>query len=331
MGLKMKSATAPSRSRRQFLRETAALTGSVALLGPQVFAHGATPPTCPVIDTHIHLYDPTRPGGVRWPNKSDTVLYAPHLPKDFQQLTARHNVVGAVVLEANAEPDDNEWVLNLAKANPLIVGYIGRLFPGTPDFAAHFEKYAADPIFRGLRLSQKMLTSFGTKPFETDLQRLADRQLTVDVVGGSAMLPDVLRLARRWPQLRVVIDHLPFKNWDGDPAAMRQELAEIARQPNVFAKISYVARRVDNRPVEAPDYYRPGLETLAELFGEDRVLYGSNWPVSNLISPYENLFKIVADYFHGRGWGAAEKFFWKNSRAAYRWIPRGAAAKLKTA
>ncbi|MCX6895752.1 MAG: amidohydrolase family protein [Verrucomicrobia bacterium] len=317
-----------SRNRRKFLRETATLTGVTALLGPKFLIRDAPPP-CPVIDTHIHLYDPARPGGVPWPPKNNAVLYAPHLPKNFQQLTAKHNVVGGVVLEAMAEPADNEWVLNLAKDNPLIVGYIGRLFPAAPDFAAHFEKYAADPIFRGLRLSQKMLTEFDTKSFATNLQRLADRQLTVDVVGGSAMLPDVLRLARRWPELRVVIDHVPFKNWDGDLAELRKELAELAREPNVYAKISYVARRVDDRPVAAPEFYRPALDALTELFGPDRVLYGSNWPVSNLISPYENLFNIVADYFQTRGREAAEKFFWKNSRAAYRWIPRGAAKSLR--
>ena len=316
------------RSRRQFLRETVTLTGGAALLGPQLIARAATTPPCPVIDTHIHLYDPARPDGVPWPPKNNTVLYAPHLPKDFQQLTARHNVVGAVVLEANAEPADNEWVLNLAKDNPLIVGYIGRLFPGAPDFVAHFEKYAADPIFRGLRLSQKMLTEFDTKPFATDLQRLADRHLTVDVVGGSAMLPDVLRLARRWPELRIVIDHVTFNNWDNDLGALRKELAELARQPNVFAKISHVARRVDNQPVTAPEFYRPALDALTELLGADRVIYGSNWPVSDLTSPYDHQFRIVADYFAAHGRAAAEKFFWKNSRAAYRWISRGPAAKL---
>jgi predicted TIM-barrel fold metal-dependent hydrolase len=80
--------------------------------------------------------------------------------------------------------------------------------------------------------------------------------------------------------------------------------------------------------VEDPEFYRPGLDVLWNLFGPDRAIYGSNWPVSDLVAPYASLYKIVASYFAGKGEAAAQKFFWKNSLSAYSWLPRGKAASL---
>jgi predicted TIM-barrel fold metal-dependent hydrolase len=65
--------------------------------------------------------------------------------------------------------------------------------------------------------------------------------------------------------------------------------------------------------------YRPALDELWEVFGVDRLIYGSNWPVSERIAPYDKVFKVVFDYFTGKGQPAAEKYFWQNAKAAYRW------------
>ena len=70
------------------------------------------------------------------------------------------------------------------------------------------------------------------------------------------------------------------------------------------------------------EYYLPVLDHLWDQFGEDRLIYGSNWPVSDRGAPYEAQYKIVHEYFSGKGHEVAEKYFWKNSLAAYRWIER---------
>ena len=69
-------------------------------------------------------------------------------------------------------------------------------------------------------------------------------------------------------------------------------------------------------------YYRPVLDKLWELFGEDRLIYGNNWPVSNGGVPYETVVGIVQDYFIAKGEKAAAKFFRSNSQTAYAWRPR---------
>ena len=109
---------------------------------------------------------------------------------------------------------------------------------------------------------------------------------------------------------------------------MRAPLAELARRPNVFAKISNVVRRVDGRIIEDPAHYRPALDALFDLFGPDRVVFGSNWPVSDRVAPYAAVHRVVADYFAGKGAVVAEKYFWRNSHAAYHWLRRGVATSL---
>lgn len=314
--------------RRHFLRQTAALAAATALGVKR--ASAAELPALPVIDTHTHFYDPSRPQGVPWPRPDLKRLYRTVLPAEFSALTARHGVVGTVVIEASPWLEDNQWNLDLAAANPLIVGYVGNLAVGSPEFAAHLKRFAANPLFRGLRLNGGAVAKgLGEAAFARDLQLLGDGGFSLDLLGGPELLPDAVRVAKLAPTLRVVLDHLPFKAWDADPAALRRALAESAACPNVYAKVSAVVRRAEGKLIVDPAFYRPRLDALWELFGPDRVLYGSNWPVSDLVAPYATVHRIVADYAGTKDRATAEKFFWRNARAAYGWLPRGPAAELK--
>ena len=314
-------------TRRDFLLSSAAMaacsTGAVGAMGKAVAA------PIPIIDTHTHFYDSTRAQGVPWPPRNDDVLFRPRLPADFAAHHGAVNVVGTVVVEASEWVDDNRWVLDLAQTNSAIVGFVGHLVPGRPEFAGNLSRFAADPIFRGLRLRASSVRALADPAVAADLGRVVDRDLSVDMLGGAAILEPTLKLSRLFPGLRIVINHLPFADWDTAPAAMRPALAELARRPNVFAKVSNVVRRVNGAIVDDPAFYRPALETLLDLFGPDRVVYGSNWPVSDRVAPYATVHRVVADFFSGKDRATAEKFFWRNSHAAYRWLRRGAAAGLE--
>jgi predicted TIM-barrel fold metal-dependent hydrolase len=167
--------------------------------------------------------------------------------------------------------------------------------------------------------------NLGDRVFKEDLLRLAERELTLDLVGDTQMLPAIVRLAKIVPELRIVIDHLPFRNWGDDLIEVRRVLSKVAGLPNVYAKISDVVRRKDERIVEEPEFYRPMLDVLWELFGPDRAMFGSNWPVCERVAPYASVVKVVSGYFSTKERSEAEKFFSKNSHAAYQWIPRGKA------
>ena len=279
----------------------------------------------PFIDTHIHLYDPARTGGIPWPPKTDPLLYRPCLPSDFRAATAGLGLIGTVVVEASDWVEDNQWLLDLADHNPEIVAVVGNLAPAQPAFAAHLRRFIANPQFRGVRLKGRDLARLDDAAFQADVGRIADAGLSVDILGGSAQLGPTLTLARRFPSLRLVVNHLPFKEWDGQPDALLRALRDLAAQQNVFVKISDILRRLNGQVVADTSFYAPALAALCDLFGPSRILYASNWPVSDRNAPYGLQHRILAEFFAAQRTGLAEGYFSGNSRKAYQWNPREAA------
>src|SRR5215469_13544347 len=128
--------------RRTFLE----VVGAAALAG--VNAEAAA---IPIIDTHIHLFDPSRPQGVPWPPKNDKVLYKTALPDRYRKLAVPWGIVGAIEIEASPWLEDNQWVLDIAAKDKIIVGTVGDIEPGTPEFRKNLERFHRNPLFRGIR------------------------------------------------------------------------------------------------------------------------------------------------------------------------------------
>jgi predicted TIM-barrel fold metal-dependent hydrolase len=162
--------------------------------------------------------------------------------------------------------------------------------------------------------------------FISDVKALADAGLELDTANPNPALIDaVVRLTDRAPALRVVIDHLPQLTEPAERGARdayQANLRELGNRPQVYVKVSEVLRRVDGRVPEDLAFYRARLDELWGIFGEDRLLYGSDWPNSDQWAPYLSELNLVREYFMGKGRAAAEKYFWKNSVKAYRWVKR---------
>ena len=292
----------------------------------------AQPATIPIIDTHIHLFDPRRPQGVPWPEKTDAVLYKPALPERYRKIAAPLGIVGAIEVEASPWLEDNQWVLDVAAKNTIIVGTVGDLELGKPEFRRQLERFHRNPLFLGIRygnLWNRDLSAELSKPqFIEDLKALAAAGLELDTANQDArLIAATVRLTDLAPDLRVVIDHLPQFEPPSDTAAHRAyeaNLHELGKRKQVYVKVSEVLRRVDGRVPDDANFYRPRLDQLWEIFGEDRLIYGSDWPNSDLWAPYAQVLNVVREYFTAKGPAAAEKYFWKNSMAAYRWVKREA-------
>lgn len=288
--------------------------------------------TIPIIDTHIHLFDPRRPKGVPWPEKSNAVLYKPALPERYRKIAAPLGIVGAIEVEASPWLEDNQWVLDVAAKDTIIVGTVGDLEPGKPEFRRQLERFHRNPLFLGIRygnLWNRNLSAELSKPqFVEDLKALAEAGLELDTANQDATLVQAtVRLTDLVPNLRVVIDHLPQFEPPAEAAARRiyeAHLRELGKRKQVFVKVSEVLRRVDGQVPSDLNFYRPRLDELWEIFGEDRLIYGSDWPNSDLWAPYPQVLQVVREYFSTKGPAAAEKYFWRNSMAAYRWVKRDA-------
>jgi len=275
----------------------------------------------PIIDTHIHLFDTTRPQGVPWPDKEDSVLYRPALPARYRRVTERLGVVGAIVIECSPWVEDNQWVLDVAAKDRIIAGTIGNLEPGRAEFPSQLERFQRNPLFRGIRYGNLWGRDLGPelkKPdFISGLKMLAKAGLVLDTANPTpALMADVVRLTDRVPELRIIIDHLPELD------VLAVNLSELGKRPQVYVKVSGVLRRVSGRVPLDSGFYRDRLDRIWDIFGPNRLMYGSDWPNSDPLGSYPQVLKVAADYFHAKGTDAAARCFWKNSIEAYHWVKR---------
>ncbi len=320
-------------TRREFLATgLSAVSGAVSVgaLSHSLASAVVTDERSLKVDCHTHFYDPTRPEGVPWPGKQDDVLYRPRLPQHFLKEAESTGVTKTVVVEASPLVEDNAWLLELAAKNSSVIGVVGNLTPGKPEFAEHLKRFAKNKLYRGIRINHSLLRSGLDQPeFLADIRRLEENNLELDVNGGPEMPADVARLAAKIPELRIVINHLGNVDVDGSapPDAWRKNMLAAAEHKNVFCKVSALVEHAkpksgDTGKIKVPDdveFYRPVLDAIWKTFGDDRLIYGSNWPVSDRAATYRQLFSIVDQYVQARGRIAADKLFWQNAKAAYQW------------
>jgi len=279
-----------------------------------------------IIDCHTHFYDPSRPERVPWPPK-DSPLYRTVLPKHLRAQKQFRPVTGTLIIEASPRLEDNAWLLDLAKDDPFVVGIVGNLEPGSPKFAEHVERFAANPLFRGIRILVTSLKELLVNNSMADLKRLADHDLSLDVNGGPETPGVVAQLAPRVPSLRIVQNHVgnvkitsapPPRDWT-------EGIRAAASYPNVYCKISALvqgAARDGQKPPTDLDFYRPYIDVVWNAFGDERVIYGSDWPVSDAAADYATLQRIAMEYAFEKGEQTTRQFCSLNAKKAYKWVDR---------
>ena len=306
-------------SRRTFLTSVAATAVAQAL-------------PIPIIDAHIHLFDPARPQGAPYsgprPAPGQTPIAA--YPDRYRRLASPLGVVGAIKVEASPWIEDNLWVLEVAERDPIIVGVVGNLEPEKPEFPEYLDRYHKNPLFRGIRCGnlwgRDIAKQSADPAFIGGLKRLADADLVMDTANPRVSLLEAsLRISDAVPRLRIVLDHLPALDPSKeDQAAYDAALREIGKRPQIFVKLSEIIHRVNGQVATDLGASRARLDMLMGVFGEDRVVFGSDWPNSDGVAPIEQVFAIAKEYFRDKPRTAAEKYFWKNSVAVYKWIKRDA-------
>ena len=315
-------------TRRAFLTEVTAIGGIVAA-SPRVMRSQSSdrPSSIPIIDTHIHLFDPTRPQGAPYSGPPG-VPVEPSLPPRYRKLAAPLGIVGAIKIEASPWVEDNLWVLEVAERDTIIVGVVGNLEPDKPDFGEMLARYHKNPLFRGIRYGnlwgRDITKQADNGAFIDGLRLLVQADLVLDTANPRVnLLQAIVRITDKVPDLRVVLDHLPGL----DPTPETQQayddaLKELRQRPRVFVKLSAVIHRVNGQIATDLAPYRDRLNSLVNTFGEDRIVFGSDWPNSDGVAPIDKVVGVVREFFQTQPQRVAEKYFWKNSLAAYKWIKR---------
>ena len=280
------------------------------------------PPQVPIVDTHVHLWDLRRPEGIYWIAKDNKALYRSMLPQTHEPIATSNDVKAVVVVQAGQSLPDNQWNLDVTAHNKrLYRGVVGNLSEviGTESFSPMFQQLCKDERYVGYRLSGRYQDGM-SDAFFRDLELTADNGKTVDFLVGKYSLEDVAVVAKRMPQLKIILDHFGGVVLDGTPlnADWVRRYRSVAEQPNVYCKVSALYGRFQQQP--APSNIKPYQEimdlTLA-CFGEDRLIFGSDWPVTRTTGEYASVVKLTRSWADRKGRDVVEKLFYQNALKFY--------------
>jgi len=292
---------------------------------------GASVDGVPIIDAHIHLFDGTRPQGASYMGsaayraKSKTSL-----PGLYAPLARPSGIVGAIVVESSSWVEDNLWYLEVARIDPIIVGVSGRLDPYKPEFGEYLERYHKNPLYRAIRASRYYTNTNGKVSLDSvaveNLKLLAQAGLAQDTANPSMPLMTAnVMLADAIPNARIIMDHLPsFDPTPDTQAAYEAVVREMAARPNIFVKLSevYHPRTGSGEVVDAYMPLRDRLEFLFSVFGEDRVIFGTDYPNSYGVATISEEVGLMKKFFSSKTRAQAEKYFWKNAAHVYKFLKR---------
>jgi L-fuconolactonase len=256
-----------------------------------------------LIDAHLHLWDPH---GFKYPwLAGEPELNRPFGPAELD--TGGHRLTGAVFVEAGRVAGqaraELRWIEEVAARWPVLLGAVAHAdLERGREVEADLRLLAAMPLVRGVRRNlQDEPPGFATNAGHVEgVRSLAGYGLTADLCVRHSQLPEVTELVALVPQVTFVLDHLgkpPVRSGDRDP--WREHLRRLAGLPNVVCKLSGLTTEADLahwRPGDVLPYLR---DALAE-FGPDRCLFGGDWPVATLATPYARWVDVVLEALAGR-------------------------------
>jgi len=282
----------------------------------------------PIIDCHIHLFDQTRPQGA--PYWAGPKNKEPSLPARYRNLAAPLGIAGAIHVEASPWIEDNMWVLQVQQPEPMMLGTIGNLQPEKPEFREYLDRHHRNKLFLGIRYGNlwgySLVNQLSNPVFIEGLKLLQQAGLTLDTANPRPdLLAGAVRVSDLVPGLRIVVDHLPGMMLRMDSKALagvEGTLRDLAKRPAVYIKVSQMLRVAGGKAVTDADVYKPVLDQIFETFGEDKLVFGSDWPNSDAVDNLPAIVQIARQYFESKSRQAAEKYFWQNSLKAYQWQRR---------
>jgi L-fuconolactonase len=273
-----------------------------------------------IIDAHQHFWSMAARAGA-WPTAELTAIHRDFDPSDLAPLLAATGVDGTVVVQSLDRDDDTAFLLALSDMTSFILGVVGWVDLLDPAAPKQIERLAAHPKFKGVRpmLQDIAETGWVLNPKLTPaIKALTKHALTFDALVTPRHLAPLLEFARRHPDLSIVIDHgakPPIAL--GGFVAWRRAMSDLAALPNVHCKLSGLLTEAEGENRFAA--VRPYAETILDLFGAARTIWGSDWPVIRLAAEYSSWFEHCRDIVPDTD---AAAVFGGNAQSFYRLAPQ---------
>ena len=270
------------------------------------------------IDSHQHFWQLSR-GDYNWLTPELELLYRDFLPDELAPLLEKAQVNKTVLVQASATTAETEFMLKIARQTDFVAGVVGWIDMDCDNALAHLEHFSQSPYFKGIRPMLQdiedvnwMLKAELAPVFEL----LIAKNLTFDALVLPQHLDALYILIKRYPALKVVIDHgaKPEISNNSSPEWF-DKLALIASETSAFCKLSGLVTEAGQDP--HLEQLAPYMEHLLLCFGPERLMWGSDWPVVETSSNYKSWLTQVETFLEPltsteqqRIWaGTAKKFY----------------------
>lgn len=272
-----------------------------------------------IIDAHQHFwnYDPVRHD---WIGEDMKVIRRDFQPEDIQKVLEKNGVSACVAVQADQSEAETEMLLNFSEQYGFIAGVVGWVDLRQDGLEDRLAYYSTFPQLKGFRhVLQNEDPSFMLNPdFLRGIDQLREFDFTYDILIYPHQLDAAIEMVSHFPEQRFVVDHLAkplikkkeIREW-------KEKMKDLSRHPHLYCKISGMVTEADWESWKTDDLL-PYLEAVTEIFGPERLMFGSDWPVCLLASTYDKWLGLVKNYFSSFSLTDQQKVFGGNANTFYR-------------
>lgn len=241
------------------------------------------------IDSHQHFWLLAR-GDYSWLTPELTQLYHDYLPEHLAQALVSTNVNKTIVVQASDTEAETAFLLDLAEKTDFIAGVVGWVDMQSPNVLATLTRFSQNSYFKGIRPMLQDIDEVDwilQDKFAPVFDYLMANHLSFDALVREHQLSNIQVLARKYPALNIVINHCAKPHIDNKPSVYwSQQIEAFKTLENVFIKLSGVVTEASKGQVRVAQL-TPYFETIMSVFGSNRIMWGSDWPVLKLNGDYE--------------------------------------------
>jgi L-fuconolactonase len=276
----------------------------------------------PAVDAHHHFWDPSK-AAYPWMTDELAPIRRRFGPEDLRPLLTEAGMTATVLVQTRSSLEETQEFLALAEQTDFVAGVVGWVNLTDPAVAETLLALRAGPggdFLVGIRHQvhdEPDLDWLLRDDVRRGLEAVRDAGLAYDFLVRTRELPAAYEVARTYPELRCVVDHMakpPVAGGEIEPWA--EALEPLSRLPNVFCKLSGLVTEAD-WAAWRPDDLVPYVRRALAWFGPDRLMFGSDWPVSLLAAPYGRVVEAYRDALGDVGGATERKIFGENAREFY--------------
>lgn len=271
------------------------------------------------IDSHQHFwkYHPVKDA---WISDEMKVIQRDFLPADLLPLLQENNIDGCIAVQADQSEEETHFLLELAEKNDFIKGVVGWIdlrSETLEERLKYFSQFKKLKGFRHIVQAEPEVDFILQEHFLNGISTLEKYHFTYDILIFPKHLQVASEFVKKFPNQKFVIDHLAKPDFkQTDFTEWEKGIRAIAAYPNVMCKVSGLVTEADWNNWTPSDFTHC-LDVITEVFGMNRLLFGSDWPVSLLAASYKESCTIVADYFSKFSKEEQDKFWGGNAVEFY--------------